>query len=153
MTDSWFVKVYLWRHHAPMIRIGDFSHKIDYITISQENPNLAGQQNGITCSRLTAILLNRWIFPIGRMDFGQIDIWQINYITIFQENLNLAGHQNHITGLRVTTIFLNEWIFPFRQSGEASRWRVCYQQGLPRLVCINFYNIFFSLNLIQSKSH
>ena len=29
---------------------------------------------------------------------------------------------------------LNGWIFPIGQSGEACRWRVCYQQGLPRLV-------------------
>ena len=33
------------------------------------------------------------------------------------------------------------WIFPIGQSGEASRWRVCYQRGLPRLVFINI-NIF-----------
>ena len=31
-------------------------------------------------------------------------------------------------------ILLNKWIFPIGQSGEASRWRVCYQRGLPRLV-------------------
>ena len=31
-------------------------------------------------------------------------------------------------------ILLNGWIFPNGQSGEASRWRVCYQRGLPRLV-------------------
>ena len=40
-------------------------------------------------------------------------------------NLNLEVQQNRITGSR---------IFPIGQSGEASRWRVCYQQGLPRLV-------------------
>ena len=28
----------------------------------------------------------------------------------------------------------NKWFFPIGQSGEASRWRVCYQWGLPRLV-------------------
>ena len=33
--------------------------------------------------------------------------------------------------------------FFFGQSGETSRWRVCYQRGLPRLVLINtqFYTI------------
>ena len=31
-------------------------------------------------------------------------------------------------------ILLNGWIFPIEQSGEASRWRVCYQWGLPHLV-------------------
>ena len=32
------------------------------------------------------------------------------------------------------------------QSGEASRWRVCYQRGLPRLVYICVYN-FARINL------
>ena len=46
---------------------------------------------------------------------------KIDYITIFLVILNLKGHQNRITG----------------QSGEASRWRVCYQRGLPRLVYLH----------------
>ena len=48
--------------------------------------------------------------------------------------LNLEGHQNHITGSRVTAILLNWWIFPIGKSCEASRWTVCYQQGLPLLI-------------------
>ena len=52
----------------------------------------------------------------------------------FLENLHLAGYQNCITGSRVMAILLNGIIFPIGQSGEASRWRVCYQRGLPRLV-------------------
>ena len=59
---------------------------------------------------------------------------KIYYITIFEEILNLKGHQNCTTGSRVTAILLNAWIFPIGQSGGASRWRVCYQRGLPRLV-------------------
>jgi hypothetical protein len=51
-----------------------------------------------------------------------------------RQTLILKEHQNRITGLKVTVIFLNGWIFFIGQSGEASRWRVCYQQGLPRLV-------------------
>ena len=64
---------------------------------------------------------------------------KIDYITIFWEILNLEGHQNCITGSRVTAILLNGWIFPIGQSGEASRWRVCYQRGLTRLVLIDVY--------------
>ena len=79
------MKIYLRRRHAQMVRNGAFSHKIDYIRI-------------------------------------------------FLENLNLEEHQNRIIGSRVTAILLNGLIFPIGQSGEASRWRVCYQQGLPRLV-------------------
>ena len=43
-----------------------FSHKIDYITISLEILNLEGHQYRITVSRVTAILMNGWIFPIGK---------------------------------------------------------------------------------------
>ena len=42
-----------------------FSHNIDYVTIFQEILNLEGQPNRITGSRLTAILLNGWILPLG----------------------------------------------------------------------------------------
>ena len=41
---------------------------------------------------------------------------------------------NRITGSRVTAILLNAWISSIGHSGGASRWRVCYQRGLPRLV-------------------
>ena len=81
------MKISLRRPHAPMVRNGAFSYKIDYITI-------------------------------------------------ILEILNPEGHQNCINGSSVTAILLNECIFPIGKSGEASRWRVCYQRGLPRLVCI-----------------
>ena len=64
------------------------------------------------------------------------------------EILNLEGHQNRTTGSRVTAILLNARIFPIGQSGEASRWRVCYQRGLPRLVYIGDNN-----NAMHSISH
>ena len=52
---------------------------------------------------------------------------------MFKGNLNLKKDQNRITGLRVTAILLYGWIFPIGQSGEASRWRVCYERGIPCL--------------------
>ena len=58
---------------------------------------------------------------------------------MIEEIRNLEGHQNRITGSTVTAILLNEWIFPIGKSGEASQWRACYQQGLPRL----FFNFFY----------
>ena len=62
---------------------------------------------------------------------------KIDYITILIKILNLEGHENRITGARVTAILLNDLIFPLGQSGEAKRWRVCYQRGLSRLVFTN----------------
>ena len=70
------MKIALRRRHASMIKSGACSHKIDFITIFRRFLILKGIKTA-----LLAILLNRWIFPIG-------------------------------------------------QSGEASRWRVCYQRGL-----------------------
>ena len=66
---------------------------------------------------------------------------KIDYFTIFQENQNLY------TSSRVTAILLNRLIFPIVQSGEASRWRVCYQWGLPRLV---YENIGFYCDFLAS---
>ena len=59
---------------------------------------------------------------------------------LFLEILNFEGHQNRTTGSRVTALLLNGWIFPIGQSGEASRWKVCYQRGLPRLVCVELHS-------------
>ena len=42
-----------------------FSHKIDYVTIVNENINLERHPNRITGSRVTVILLNGWILPIS----------------------------------------------------------------------------------------
>ena len=48
-----------------MVEDGAFSHKIDYVSICLEILNLEGHPNCITGSRVTAILLNGWILPIG----------------------------------------------------------------------------------------
>ena len=48
-----------------MVKNGACSHKIDYVLISWEILNLEGHLNRITDSRVTAILLNGWILPIG----------------------------------------------------------------------------------------
>ena len=78
MSDSWFVKISLRSRHAPIVRNGAFSHKIDYITIFvKEILNLKGHQNRITGLRVTAILLNGWIFPIGQS--GEASPWRVCY--------------------------------------------------------------------------
>ena len=61
----YFVKISLRRRHALMVEDGAFSHKIDYIAIFLEIFNLEGHLNNITGSRVTAILLNGLILPIG----------------------------------------------------------------------------------------
>ena len=48
------------------------SHKIDYITSFLEILNLQGNQNRITGSRVTAILLKGWIFSIGQSGGGSV---------------------------------------------------------------------------------
>ena len=48
-----------------MVEDGAFSHKVDYVTILKGILNLEGHPNRITGSKVTAILLNVWILPIG----------------------------------------------------------------------------------------
>ena len=48
-----------------MVEDGAFSHKIDYVSICLEILNLEGHPNCTTGLRVTAILLNGWILPIG----------------------------------------------------------------------------------------
>ena len=48
-----------------MVEDGAFSHKIDHVNCFLEILNLKGYPNRIFGSRVTAILLNGWILPIG----------------------------------------------------------------------------------------
>ena len=72
MTDSWFVKISLRRRHALTIADGAFSRKKDYVTIFEEILNPEGHQNRNTGSKVTAILLNGWILPIGGASSGRV---------------------------------------------------------------------------------
>ena len=59
------MNIYLRRRHALMLEDGAFSHKIDYVTICWEILNIKGHTNRIIGLRVTYILLNGWILPIG----------------------------------------------------------------------------------------
>ena len=59
------VKIPLRGRHTLMVEDGAFSHKIDYVAIFYKILNLEEHQNLITGSKVTAILLNVWILPIG----------------------------------------------------------------------------------------
>ena len=55
-----------------MVGNGAFSHKKDYVQKCLEILNLKGRQNCITGSRVTVILLNGWILPIGGVASGRV---------------------------------------------------------------------------------
>ena len=55
-----------------MVEDGAFSHKIDFVTIFEEILNPEGPLNRITGSKVTVILLNRWIFPVGEVSLGRV---------------------------------------------------------------------------------
>ena len=59
------MQISLRRRHALTVADGDFSHKIDYVTIVKEILNPEGHPNRITGAKVTAILLNGWTLPIG----------------------------------------------------------------------------------------
>ena len=59
------MKISLPRRHVLRIEDGAFSHKIDYVTNFKEILNLEEHPNRITGSKVTAVLLNGWIFPVG----------------------------------------------------------------------------------------
>ena len=64
--------IFLWRRQALTIADGAFSHKIDNITIFKEILNPKVHLNRITGSKIMAILLNRWILPIGGASSGRV---------------------------------------------------------------------------------
>ena len=55
---------------------------------------------------------------------------------------------------RVTCHMYFIFILFFGQSGEAYRWRVCYQRGLPRLVSVDGgFHLEFDYISIQDNHH
>ena len=70
-------KLSLQRRNAPMVGNSAFSHKRDYITFFLEILNRKGHKNCITGTRVTAILLNRGVFPIGQSD--EATLWRVCY--------------------------------------------------------------------------
>ena len=66
------VKIFLRRRLALIVGDCAFSHKIDYVTIFKEILNLDGHHNCIAGSKVTTILLNRWILPIGGGSWGRV---------------------------------------------------------------------------------
>ena len=71
---------------------------------------------------------------------------KIDYIKILGDSKSQKTSKLHYL-FKSTAIFLNGWIFPIGQSGEASRWRVCYQRGLPRLVFVGL--VWYSLQFAR----
>ena len=55
----------LQRRHAQMVRDSSSSYKIDYVIVIKNFLNPEGHQNLINGSKVTAILLKRWILHIG----------------------------------------------------------------------------------------
>ena len=66
------MKIYLRRRHALTVADGASSHKIDNMTIFKEILNSEGHPNRNTGSKVTAILLNWWILPIGGASSGRV---------------------------------------------------------------------------------
>ena len=59
------MEIFLQRRHAFMVEYGTVSYIIDYFTISLKIINLKGHLNNVSGLRVTEILLNVMILPIG----------------------------------------------------------------------------------------
>ena len=79
-----------------MVGDGAFSHKIDCNRTILEILNLKGHLNRNIGSKVTAILLNRWVLPIGGVAWGRVCTWSLHnrlvfffFFCYFQEHLVL----------------------------------------------------------------
>ena len=59
------------RRHAQTVRVSTSSYKIDYVIMIQNFLNPKGHQNASSGSKVTAILLKGWIWPIGGASAGE----------------------------------------------------------------------------------
>ena len=76
------MKISLRRRHALTIADGDFSHKIDYVTTFKEILNPEGHPNCIIGSKVTAILLNGLILPIGGASAGRVSVCSLRRLVL-----------------------------------------------------------------------
>ena len=60
------------RCHAQTVRDNSSSYKIDYVIVIKKFLNLKGHQNFITGSKVTVILVNGWILPVGGDTSGRV---------------------------------------------------------------------------------
>ena len=60
------------RWHAQMVRDSTSSYTIDYVIVIKNFLNTEGHRNPISGSKVPAILLKGWIFPIGRASSGRV---------------------------------------------------------------------------------
>ena len=58
---------------------------------------------------------------------------------------HVSGDRCHVSRVTCHRSKIYIYIFFFGQSGEASRWRVCYKRGLPRLVFLTVLTIGTSM--------
>ena len=63
------------RSHAQTIRDSTSSYKIDYLIIIKNFLNPEGHHNPFSGSKVTAILLKEWIWPIGEVASGSTLSW------------------------------------------------------------------------------
>ena len=59
------------RRNAKTVRVSTSSYKIDYVTMTKNFLNPEGHQNPFSSSKVTAILLKGWIWPIGWASAGE----------------------------------------------------------------------------------
>ena len=64
--------MFLWRHHTKTVRDSSFSCKIDYVAVIKNFLNIKANQNPISGSEVTAILLKGWIWPFGAVASGRV---------------------------------------------------------------------------------
>ena len=90
------MKISLRRRHALTAADGAFSHKIDYVTIFKEILNPKGHPNCIYGSKVTAILLNVWILPIGGASWGRVCSCSLRSRLVLNNLLNTRDRKKTI---------------------------------------------------------
>ena len=59
------------RRHAQTVKVSTSSYEIDYVIMIKNFLNPEGHQNPFSGSKVTAILLKGWIWPIGGASVGE----------------------------------------------------------------------------------
>ena len=75
---------------ANTVKDSSSSYKIHYVIVIKNYKNTEGHQNRITGSKVTAILLKGWIFPIGGVASGRVCACSLRSRLVYKKPLNVV---------------------------------------------------------------
>ena len=96
------------RRQAETVKDGSSGYKIDYVVVIKHFLNLEGHQNPMSTSKVTAILLKGFIWPIGGVASGRVCACNLRSRLVFRKNLIYPPKTQVLANLKTSPLQENK---------------------------------------------